>query len=140
MLKDKILEYLGKQVINLSSMYVDAWLNTAAQDIADIAEREYEKKFFEFVKVTDRYEKENAELKQAIAHSDGVQLLNEDLIRENDRLKKLLEISKDRIIEVLNKHIDYIKTYVADRVFGNEKAGLNFDKVIEQIANEIIGK
>jgi len=141
MLKDKILEYLGKQVINLSSMYVDAWLNTAAQDIADIAEREYEKKFFEFVKVTDRYEKENIELKQVIAHSDGVQLQNEDLIRENDRLKKQLDISKDRIIKLVEDILfkqHWIKNNKQNKLTQYFTCKGILRDCAEQIANEIL--
>ena len=95
MLKDKILEYLDEH--GLYDLPEEI-----AQDIADIA-REYHLVYMEELL------KENIELKQVIAHSDGVQLQNEDLIRDNDRLKKQLEnISKDRIIKVLKKYMSEI--------------------------------
>ena len=87
--------------------------------------------------------KENAELKQVIAHSDGVQMQNEDLIRENDRLKKLLDISKDRIKELAENVL--FKQHCIKNNEQNRFATYSTCKGIlrdcaEQIANEIMGK
>jgi len=87
----------------------------------------------------DNLIKENTELKQVIAHSDGIQMQNEDLIRENDRLKKQLDFSKDRIIEIL-------KSWRVQADIGESKLKQFFDcedditpeMVHEQIANEIL--
>lgn len=73
-------------------------------------------------------EKENAELKKTIKYLDGVSMLNEDLIKENDKLKLDLTIKKEHIIEVLTKHLkpeDSNESY--------------FEHIaINQIANEIL--
>ena len=53
------LEKKIKKILDLNQF---TSYESLAHDIADIAEKEYEEKFFEFVKVTDRYEKENAKL------------------------------------------------------------------------------
>jgi len=92
---------------------------------------------------TEDLTKENIELKQVIAHSDGVQMLNEDLIRENDKLKKQLDISKDRIIKLVEDIL--FKQHCIKNNEQNRFATYSTCKGIlrdcaEQIANEILGK
>jgi len=63
MIEDKIMEYLMLEFEDEVSI---GRVKDIAKDIAEICEAEYDKKFFAFVEVTDRYEAENKSLKDKL--------------------------------------------------------------------------
>jgi len=105
MLEDKIKEYLYNLKFYDYRLSEDLGTlkNKMAKDIAEIVEKEYEEKFNEFIKVTDRYEKENTtinDVNNSLGDMVNEQTLEiEQLKQKVYKLEKALKIQSEIMIE-----------------------------------------